>query len=231
MSGASVNNIYKFSSYLTGNNTSRLKSVNGVVVNNTAYCDNHTKTMHALCRKRGKTKRILCNCGGNNSKQWFKGLVAYASAARYQQTACSADKKVCLCLRVGNADIQKQALRTGRIGISNPDIQPSDAKVQYSWSRAYVTGPRSKSKALYICVCSISWYVVGFRSESPCYYFKRFCIYGTLRFTGIMSLAACINPTLKISRIQTHTNLEPPLQKDFMASVFPPPETILFRTF
>jgi len=58
-SGVSENNIYKISSNVTEKNTSRLKSVNGgVVVNNTAYCDNHTKTMHAVCRKREKRREF-----------------------------------------------------------------------------------------------------------------------------------------------------------------------------
>jgi hypothetical protein len=55
-SGVSVNNIHKFNSHFTENNTSRLKSVNGVVVNNNANCGNDTKTMHALCRKREKRR-------------------------------------------------------------------------------------------------------------------------------------------------------------------------------
>jgi len=46
-----------------------------------------------------------------------------------------------LCLRLGTEAIQKQALRTERIGIPNPGIQTSDAEVQYSCGRAYVTAP------------------------------------------------------------------------------------------
>ena len=57
-SGVRVNNINKFSSYLTENNTSTLKSVYGVLVNYNAYCDNHKKTMHALCRRREKRREL-----------------------------------------------------------------------------------------------------------------------------------------------------------------------------
>jgi hypothetical protein len=75
-------------------------------------------------------KRISCDSSGTNNSQLFKGLVVYGSVARHQYTVCSANSKVCSCLRVETEDIQKQALKTGRIGISNPDLQPSDAKVQ-----------------------------------------------------------------------------------------------------
>jgi hypothetical protein len=35
-----------------------LKSINGVLVNNSAFCDNHTNTTHTVCRKREKRREF-----------------------------------------------------------------------------------------------------------------------------------------------------------------------------